>query len=199
MWILASAGFAETRRARSRARSSVVPSCPQSLSTDPTSACKRYHPCGSRSARARISSRKRRRIRLRSTAEPIRFGVEKATRTPPAAGSVTKRNDNEDSRTTRLARNGAKPTRLGMRPITPTNERDPCRVATSRRRDHLWSSSACEIRASWHDDAYWVEMYVSRLSPDVTFKAIGSNASRLGEQVRRSQRSSKHPRCDSSF
>jgi hypothetical protein len=86
-----------------------------------------------------------------------------------------------------------------MRPITPTNERDPCRVATSRRRDHLWSSSACEIRASWHDDAYWVEMYVSRLSPDVTFKAIGSNASRLGEQVRRSQRSSKHPRCDSSF
>ena len=166
----------DTESARSRARSSVVPSCPQLLSTDPMSACRRYHPCGSRSARARINSRSRRRTRLRSTADPMRLGVENATRTAPAAGSGTARTDIDDSRTTRLERNGAKPTRRGMRPITPTNGRDPWRVETSRRNDHPWSSSACEIRAFSHDDAYWVEMYVSRLSPDVTFKAIGSNS-----------------------
>jgi hypothetical protein len=62
-----------------------------------------------------------------------------------------------------------------MRPITPTVGRDPWRAVTSRRRDHLWSSSACETRVSLHDDACWVGTFVSRLTPDVTYKAIGSN------------------------
>ena len=106
----------------------------------------------------------------------MRLGVEKATRTPPAAPSATNRNEKHSSRTTRPLRNGVKPTRRGMRPITPTNGRDPWSGATSRRHDHPWSSSAYEIRAFSHDDACWVEMYVSRLSPDVTYKAIGSNS-----------------------
>lgn len=89
-----------------------------------------------------------------------------------------------------------------MRSITPTNGRDPWSGATSRRRDQLGSSSACEIRVSLHDDAYWVGMYVSRLSPDVTFKAIGSNvlqARAVDERSQRDEQGRKHPRCDLPF
>lgn len=156
-------------------RSTVVPSCPQSLSTTSRSTPTRYQPCGNRWARARMSSRNRRRIRFRTTAEPIRFGVENTTCTASTVGSSEARIDNPPSRWSRDRRNGVKPRRRGIRAITPTNGRDPCRVATSRRLDQPWSSSAYENHAFWHDDACWVEMYVSRLSPDVTYKAIGSN------------------------
>ena len=109
------------------------------------------------------------------TADPIRFGVENAIRTPAAAGSYETRNDIEASRMARAPRNGANPTRRGIRPITPTVGRDPLSVGTSERHDRPWSSFAYENHAFSHDDACWVEMYVSRLSPDVTYKAIGSN------------------------
>ena len=167
---------AMTDRAWLSSWSRACPSCPQVLSTAPRSMPTRYQPLGNRAARARINSRTWRRRRLRTTADPMRRGVENATRTPPAAGSRAIRRDSESSRTTRLRWNGLKPLRRGMRPITPTNGRDPWSGATSRRRDHPWSSSACEIRAFLHADACWVGRYVSRLSPDVTYKAIGSNA-----------------------
>jgi len=75
-----------------------------------------------------------------------------------------------------------------MRWITPTNGRDPWSVATSRWLDQTWSSFACENHVFLHDDAYWVEMYVSRLSPDVTFKAFGSNSLQARAAIERSQR-----------
>ena len=136
----------------------------------------RDQPAGTCAERARISSRSRRRTRLRTTADPIRLGVEYATCTAFTGGSKDARMAKAPTRCARIPRNGEKPRRRGIRAITPTNGRDPCRVVISRRLDHPWSSSACENRASWHDDACWVEMYVSRLSPDVTYKAIGSNA-----------------------
>ena len=160
------------------------------LSTGTWSTPRRYHPLGRRSARARIHSRSWRRTRFRTTAVPIRFGVEKATRTPPAALSSTTRTLSPWSRIAREPAKRAKPTRRGIRPITPTNERDPWSGAISARRDQLWSSSAYEIRVSLHGDAYWVEMYVSRLSPDVTFKAIGSNVLQARAVGGWSQRSS---------
>ena len=170
---------------RWRRASRVIPSCPQLLSTATGSTLRRYQPAGRPLARARISSRNRRRTRFRTTAEPMRLGVANATQTPPAAGSTATRRPSAPSRMRRHPWNGAKPRRRGIRLITPTNGRDPWHGATSERRDHPWSSSACEIHAFWHADAYWVEMYVSRLSPDVTFKAIGSNALRLGDQFGR--------------
>ena len=172
------------------------------LSTGTWSTPRRYHPLGRRSARARMHSRSWRRTRFRTTAVPIRFGVEKATRTPPAASSSTTRTLSPWSRIAREPAKRAKPTRRGIRPITPTNERDPWSGAISARRDQLWSSSAYEIRVSLHGDAYWVEMYVSRLSPDVTFKAIGSNVLQARAVDERSQRDPsrlKHPRCDLPF
>ena len=173
--------------ARASRLSTVVPRLPQSSSTG-RSTLTRYQPSGIDAARARNASRSWRRSRLRTTAEPMRRGVENATRTVPAAGSGTARSARPPSRTARTVRNRSKPSRRGMRPITPTDGRDPWRVATSRRRDHLWSSSACETRVSWHDDACWAGMFVSRLSPDVTYKAIGSNVLKARGVRRASQR-----------
>jgi len=167
--------------------STVVPRLPQSSSTG-RSTLTRYQPSGIDAARARNASRSWRRSRLRTTAEPMRRGVEHATRTAPAAGSGTARSASPPSRTARTVRNRSKPSRRGMRPITPTDGRDPWRVATARRRDHPWSSSACETRVSWHDDACWAGMFVSRLSPDVTYKAIGSNMFKARGVRRASQR-----------
>ena len=111
--------------ARGRAAASNSESCPQLLSTGAASMPMRYQPRGKVGAWACINARTWRRTRLRTTADPIRFGVANATCTPAAEESGTMRTVKIPSRVGRMPWKRANPRRRGIRLITPKDVHGP--------------------------------------------------------------------------